>query len=117
MCVIRTRASACVFRYAQWDAPEPLAVPACDRQVVRLGAVAETVLSARADRQCILAATDADRRAARAALREYPAGRNRIAESREPLAGFEARKSWRLPGLYTAKERLKCEIQLAQRLP
>src|SRR5471032_966132 len=116
MRVAGTCASACLFRYAQRDAGEPLAVLARDRQIVGLGTVAKTVSAARADRHRVLAATEPNRGATCTVLCQFPASRIRIAEARKPLACFEARKPWRLPRFDAAKERLKGEIQFAQGL-
>jgi hypothetical protein len=92
----------------------PLAVPAQDREIVGLRAAAEAMPPACPDRHGVLAVADAYRCTARAALHEFPARRVRIAETRKPSAGREARKARRLPHPAVAKERLKGQVQPAQ---
>src|SRR6267154_3672877 len=110
----RAGAGAGVLRNAQRDRGEPLPVLARDRQIVGLRAVAEPVLASGTDRHRILGATEANGRATRAVLCEFPARRIRITEARKPLAGLKAREPGRLPGFDAAKERLKRQIELAQ---
>src|SRR6202171_3921303 len=116
MVLTRAGTGASVLRNAQRDRGEPRAVLARDRQIVGLRTVAKPVLASGTDRHRILAATDANRRCARAVLCEFPARRIRITEARKPLAGLKAREPGRLPGFEAAKERLKRQIELEQGL-